>query len=264
MMLTFVKLGGSLITDKHVEASFREAIMAELAEAIASARRQNPDLRLLIGHGSGSFGHFPASRYRIIQGVHTQEEWMGYAQVADVAGDLNHRVANALRSANVPVLRFQPSASAVCEDGVIVEMAVEAIRRAIGYGQVPLVYGDVALDVVRGGTIISTEAIFLYLANHLPVSRILLLGEVDGVQDEHGDIIPEITPQNYPGFESVLTESAGVDVTGGMLNKVRLMLELVSALPSVNVRIFNGTQAGLLERTLLKQAAPGTLISAGN
>ena len=64
MMLTFVKLGGSLITDKRVENSFRAEAAARVAAEIQSALAQNPDLRLLIGHGSGSFGHVAAQALR--------------------------------------------------------------------------------------------------------------------------------------------------------------------------------------------------------
>lgn len=56
--LAFLKLGGSLITDKTRPYLARldklEALMAE----IESARSKSRDLRLLLGHGSGSFGHF--------------------------------------------------------------------------------------------------------------------------------------------------------------------------------------------------------------
>ena len=61
-MLTLVKLGGSLITDKRVEKSFRRDVVKRLADEIAAARAVDPELKLLIGHGSGSFGHFAAKR----------------------------------------------------------------------------------------------------------------------------------------------------------------------------------------------------------
>ena len=56
-MLVFLKLGGSLITDKRVENSFRESVAARVAAEVNSALQQDETLQLLIGHGSGSFGH---------------------------------------------------------------------------------------------------------------------------------------------------------------------------------------------------------------
>ena len=47
-MLTFLKLGGSLITDKCVEASFQEVVTRRLADEIQAALNENPDLNLVI------------------------------------------------------------------------------------------------------------------------------------------------------------------------------------------------------------------------
>lgn len=261
-MLTFVKLGGSLITDKRAENTFRPDVMARIATELAAALSRRDNLRLVLGHGSGSFGHVAAKRYGTMQGVHTPEQWRGFAHVATVASQLSQLVANSLFEASVPVWRLQPSASARSTNGVLVEMALAPLQAALEHGLVPLVHGDVALDDTRGGTIISTETIFFYLAQHLPVDQILLLGEVEGVYDHNGVVIPEITPANYDAIESALGGSAGTDVTGGMETKVRDMLALVKSLPNLSIRIMDGREPGLLERTLLGQAHPGTLLRA--
>ncbi|MDX2160594.1 MAG: isopentenyl phosphate kinase [bacterium] len=261
-MITFIKLGGSLITDKRVENSFRREAAARIAGETADALRQRPALRLLLGHGSGSFGHMAAKRYGTIQGVVTAEQWRGFAEVATVAAHLNFLVADVLAAAGVPVWRIQPSASANSRDGVLIDMALTPIRTALERGLVPLVYGDVSLDEVRGGTITSTETIFFYLAQHLPVEHILLLGEVDGVLDPSGALIRTITPSSLAAVESALGGSSGTDVTGGMETKVRDMVALVQANPGLSVRIMNGTLPGLLRETLTGTALPGTLIHA--
>lgn len=259
-MLTFIKLGGSLITDKRVERSFRQDIMQRLAGEIAAAMALDPSAQLVIGHGSGSFGHFAAKRYDTVNGVQTEIQWRGFAEVSRVAAELNTHVIQALAAANVPAFRVQPSASAICRDGELVEMALKPLQTALAHGIVPVVYGDVAIDAVRGGTIISTETVLTYLAGHLPVARILLLGEVDGVYDENGEVIPEITPQNIDQYQSALGGSGGTDVTGGMLTKVEDMLALVQQAGQMTIRILNGEQPDLLKETLLNHQTPGTLI----
>jgi isopentenyl phosphate kinase len=262
-MLTFVKLGGSLITDKQVESSFRDSVAARIAAEIYDALEADGSLRLLVGHGSGSFGHFAAKRYKTIEGVHSAEEWRGFAEVATVAAELNTLVARTLHAAGVPVWRFQPSASALSRDGALVSLAADPIRQALGHALVPLVYGDVSLDEARGGTIISTETVFFYLAHHLPVQRVLLLGEVAGVYGPGGQVVPEITPANIQSLENALGGSAGMDVTGGMETKVRDMLALVQQLPHLTIRIMDGREPDLLRQTLLGQEEPGTLIRSG-
>lgn len=261
-MITLVKLGGSLITDKQVRASFRQAQMARIAQELAAARRQQPALALLVGHGSGSFGHFEAQKYGTMQGVHTPEQWHGFASVATIAAELNYHVARAMQQAGLPVFRVQPSASARATDGVITSLALEPLTLALQQGLVPLVYGDVAFDTVRGGTIISTETVFTFLAQHLPVQQIVLLGEVDGVYDDRGRVIPAITPANFAAIQPLLGGSAGVDVTGGMLTKVEDMLALVQARPALTIRIVNGAVPDVLRATLTGEQTPGTLIHA--
>lgn len=262
-MLTFVKLGGSLITDKRVENSFRADVAQRVAGELYQVYSRRGWYPLLVGHGSGSFGHVAAKQYDTIHGVETPEQWRGFAHVATVAAELNYLMARTLHEAGVPVMRFQPSASLLSVNGKISSMAVEPIRRALMGRLVPLVYGDVAIEAKRGGTIISTETIFFYLARYLPVSRILLLGEVDGVYDASGIVIPTITPQTLPDVEHVLGGSAGTDVTGGMETKVRDMLALVQEQPNITIRIMNGQTPGLLRDTVLNGALPGTLITAG-
>ena len=261
-MLVFIKLGGSLITDKQIENSFREAVVERLAQEIWIALSLRRDLKILVGHGSGSFGHFAARRHRTIEGVHSDEEWQAFAEVARVAAELNYLVTSVFKGVGLPVWRIQPSASALCRDFELVHLSIGPIQVALDHKLIPLLYGDVAFDEVQGGTIISTEKIFFYLARHLPVDRILLLGEVEGVYGEDRRIISEITSESYAGIQNALGGSAGVDVTGGMETKVSDMLNLVRLKPQLGIRIFNGTRENLLKETLLEQAAPGTLIRA--
>ena len=254
-IVVFIKLGGSLITDKTRAYTARHEIITRLAGEVCQALDAAPALRLLIGHGSGSFGHWAAKPYGTRQGVHTPAQWRGYAEVAAAAARLNRIVADAFLDAGVPVLNIQPSASARCHDYVLEHLDTHPIHAALARGLVPLVYGDVALDDVRGGTIISTEDIFVYLAGDLHPARILLLGEVPGVLGPDGTVVPNITPANLSALREVLDGSSGVDVTGGMADKVTRMVELVQRHPETCVHILSGTEPGLLARVLLPSPA---------
>ena len=272
--LLFLKLGGSLITEKGGEEALRPAVLGRLAEEIGAALEAGRDagrdasreagrdgLRLVVGHGSGSFGHVAAADYDTRAGVGTAGQWMGFARVSDAAARLNRLVCGALLAAGVPAVSLQPSASARCRDGEIVEMATRPVRAALEAGLVPLVYGDVAFDAVRGGTIISTEEVLGYLAQTLTPSWFLLAGETEGVYDEAGDVIPHITEENFGAFAGALGGSRGTDVTGGMAAKVRAMLDLAAAHPSLSVRIFSGMKAGRLYEALLRPGAgDGTVV----
>lgn len=268
--LLFLKLGGSLITDKTRAQALRVDVLARLAGEIAEARESNPRLRLLLGHGSGSFGHVTAKQHGTRAGVRTAEQWRGFAETAKVAAELNRLVVEALWKAGVPALRLQPSASARCRDGELLSLADRPICEAIEHGLLPVVHGDVAFDEVRGGTIISTEEIFAHLAPRLRPARIILAGEVEGVLTADpasgvaGDVIPLITRANLADVEAALGGSRGVDVTGGMATKVREMVALAERVEGLReIHILSGLQPGLVRDALLREdVAEGTRIRA--
>ena len=262
-MVVFLKLGGSLITDKTRPYTPRPETIIRLAGEVRQALDGASDLRLLVGHGSGSFGHWAAKPFGTRQGVRTAAQWRGYAEVAAAAARLDRIVTDAFLETGVPVLSMQPSASARCHDGTLIALDTHPIHTALAQGLVPLVYGDVALDDIRGGTIVSTEDIFLFLTGELQPARILLSGTVPGVLGPDGSVIPRITPADLPILQSTLAGSEGVDVTGGMADKVARMLELVLRHPATCVHILTGTEPGLLTHALLDPTlSPGTRITA--
>jgi isopentenyl phosphate kinase len=261
--VVFLKLGGSLITDKSHAYTARPGIIRRLADNVHQALNALPGLRLLIGHGSGSFGHWAAKPHGTRQGVRTPAQWRGYAEVAAAAAHLNRIVTDTFLKAGVPVLSIQPSATARCHDYALTYLDTRPIHAALAQELVPLVYGDVALDDAHGGTIISTEDIFLYLVDELHPAHILLLGEVDGVLDAEGNVVPRITPDDLPALQKALAGSAGVDVTGGMVDKVMRMSQIVQHHPQTSVHILPGAPPELLMQVLLGTGPRvGTLITA--
>ena len=263
--LVFLKLGGSIITDKRRYETPRSTIIARMAKELSAALQARPDIKLLVGHGSGSFGHFVADKYRVHEG--NLEDWRGYAETGAAAQRLNRLVTDALLAEGVCAVSIQPSASALCHDAQLVEMAIDPIAKVLQHGGVPLVYGDVALDDVQGCTIISTEQIFTYLARYLRPERIIMVGEVPGVysgdpqRDSIVRLIPEISSRNYEQVEQMLSTSFGVDVTGGMLTKVKAMFELIREQPNLTVRIITGRRNRLVEQVLLDpDLREGTLL----
>lgn len=266
--LVFVKLGGSVITDKAQPETARLEVIARLAQEVACARVARPNLRLVLGHGSGSFGHAAARRYGTHQGVRTTADWLGFAEVAAVAARLNRIVTDAFLEAGVPIWSLQPSASAWCRGGELASLGIVPVEKALAHGLVPLLYGDVALDETQGGTIISTEQIFSYLACRLRPARLILVGVVDGVfegdplRDPSAPPVPEISEANWAAVRAALGGSHATDVTGGMLAKVEAMVSLVRTLPTLSVYLISGERSGALAGALQDPTRPagGTVI----
>ncbi len=251
--LVFLKLGGSLITDKTRAHTHRPEVLSRLSEEIAAIRQQQPDLRLVLGHGSGSFGHIAASRYATQDGVSGAEGWAGFAEVWREARALNQLVLEALQAANLPVIAFPPSACAISRGKSILVWHTGPIQAALDAGLLPLVYGDVAFDQELGGTILSTEDVFYYLALILQPQRIFLAGIEEGVWEDYPAnqrLIEIITPRSFPHLVSALGGSSAKDVTGGMLHKVKRAVDLVQAVPGLETLIFSGTRPGAVRRAL--------------
>lgn len=259
----FLKLGGSLITDKARPGTPRTEILSRICAEIAQTAEANPDLRLLIGHGSGSFGHVPARKYGTRSGVSTPEGWRGFATVWHQAAQLNQIVVDALRAAGLPVIAFPPSAACLARDGAIESWPVEPLQNALAHRLVPIVFGDVVFDRSRGGTIVSTEDVFAFLTPTLAPERILIAGIEKGVWADYPactQLIEKITPGSYAREAGNIQGSAHPDVTGGMNAKVREMLALVQRHPAIEILIFGGDMPGAVA-SALSGARTGTRLT---
>ncbi|MBQ6505411.1 MAG: isopentenyl phosphate kinase family protein [Flexilinea sp.] len=251
-MITFLKLGGSLITDKNSPHTARPDVIRRLAEEICSAWNQSKGT-LLIGHGSGSFGHVPAKKYGTRQGVRTDAEWNGFAEVHAQATALNHIVTDILREAGLPILSFVPMNCVRAENGKVICWDITEIKNCIDRHLIPLIFGDTVFDSCLGGTILSTEDLFTYLCEKfLEPPRILLAGLETGVWKDfpsNTELISEISSQHSED-NSYIHGSASTDVTGGMHEKVRLMQELISQGKADSALIFSGELPGNVQRAL--------------
>ncbi len=260
--LYFLKLGGSLITDKARPHTPRPDALARLAGEIKQALAQHPGLQLVVGHGSGSFGHVPGKRYGTRQGVHSPEQWRGFAEVWFEATALTRIVVEAFHEAGLPVIAFSPSSGVISQDGVVLTWDLAPLQAAMQAGLLPVMHGDVVFDRVRGGTILSTEDLFMYLARQLQPKRILLAGIEAGVWEDYptcDKLIPEITPKRLPEIFPALGGSSKTDVTGGMSSKVQQSLVLIEEFPDLVIQIFSGDSPGNVKRALLGESAGTTL-----
>ncbi len=262
--LVFLKLGGSLITVKDQPHTPRLDVIERLAQEVADACAGDPGLQLVLGHGSGSYGHVAADRYHTRQGVRTVDEWAGFAEVWRLAGELNHLVMKALEDMRLPVIVFPPSASVIAQDGRVSIWDIGPLRSALDKGLLPVVHGDVVFDQERGGTILSTEELFSHLARQLQPGRLLFAGLEPGVWErypERTQIIRQIMPASFAEASTSLTGSSATDVTGGMLDKVEQVLALVREQPDLQGMIFSGETPGNVKRALGGETL-GTLILA--
>jgi isopentenyl phosphate kinase len=271
--LVFLKLGGSLITDKNQRYTPRLERLATLAEEIRDALAEVPGLTLVLGHGSGSFGHYAVQEHltphisalRKESSVHGDREyWTGYSEVWYRASELNRHLMDALHGAGLAAMAIAPSATVRASAGMIVDWDLASMNAAMAAGLVPVIYGDIVFDGVHGSTVLSTEALMAYLAIRLRPRRILLAGIEAAVWADYPartERIDRITPSTYAAVAGSLGGSHGTDVTGGMRDKVEQMLNLVRAIPDLRVQILSGEPEGNIRAALVGEAE-GTVIAS--
>jgi len=282
--VTLLKLGGSLLTEKTAVDAVRPAVLARLAAEIAesagaawtpaapaaagpgaSGQRR---AALVVGHGSGSFGHVAARRHDLAAGLRGTAQLPGVSLTQERAAALHWQVCAALAAAGLHPFSLAPSSSVVAAGGRPLTFAVEPLLLALARGLLPVLYGDVVMDREQGVAICSTERLFELLARELPahgtrVRRVLWLGETDGVYDADGRTVDRLAAGDLARrgeLRGAIGAAAGTDVTGGMLHRVETALALAAhGIPSL---IANGTAPGLLAAALRGEPVPGTVIEA--
>lgn len=261
--LLLVKFGGSLITEKSKPFTERLDVIRRLSQEIHGAR-QETDARIVIGHGGGSYPHQPAKDYGTHNGINDKRGYEGIAKVQDAAARLNRIVVSQLIESGEKAMSIQPSAAFMIENKRVIEWYTKPIEKLLEYGMLPVVYGDVGLDIATGSCIVSTEELFRFLGKELGAARIIMCGKTDGVftgdpnNDSSAKHIPEITQKNFGEISKHLDSSDGIDVTGGMSHKIKRALELAES--GAPVHIINGNKPGNLKDAVLGKPVKETVI----
>lgn len=228
-MITVVKLGGSVITEKGRPETVDEGRLAAVAEAVAGAETgtegesgARPEGLVLV-HGGGSFGHHHASAHDVstTQGTH---DAAAIRAIHGAMKRLNDAVLDALSERDVPAVPVHPLSAGHRDRGGELSLPVPVVGTMLSEGFVPVLHGDVLAHAGRGATIVSGDELVVALAAGLGAERVGLCSTVPGVLDDAGEVIPSIG--SYDEAEDVLGGSASTDVTGGMAAKVRTLLEL--------------------------------------
>lgn len=263
--IIFIKLGGSLITDKEKPFTARINVIKDLAKQIGEALKKEPETRLLIGNGGGSYPHYPAVKYQMAEGIRNENQKMGFCEVQDAAARLNRLIVRQLLDEKVKAVSVNPSSMIIAKNGQIKTFFIEPIIHFLKLAITPVLYGDIVYDEVLGAKIFSTEQLLTaltirFIRRGFLVEKIIHNGITQGVLDGQGNLIPKITQKNIKKIQSVFTKTKGFDVTGGMFHKVKEALKLARL--GIKTLIINGNaKKNLLKEAILGLQVKGTLIT---
>jgi len=220
-MVTVLKFGGSVITEKDRPETLDGETLSALAAAVAAAEVED----LVVVHGGGSFGHHHAAEH----GVSTTEGIRDVAGVMDVHGamtTLNRFVLSRLHAEDVPAVPVHPFSAAVRDADGDLTLMTDQVATMLAEGFVPVLHGDGVAHAGEGVTVLSGDEIVTELAGALDADRVGLCSTVPGVLDGDDEVIPRI--DEFGAVADVLGVSDATDVTGGMAAKVRELLALGS------------------------------------
>ncbi|HVS65720.1 MAG TPA: isopentenyl phosphate kinase [Thermoanaerobaculia bacterium] len=259
-----VKLGGSLITDKERRESVRSDVLTRIAVELAACRASWSGRGLIIGHGSGSYGHFAAAGTPLAATSLVRASAdpgplrTAVARTQDAAARLHRLVVAALLEAGLEPYSLAPSGWITIRGRELASLHLDPLEGALALGLVPVVHGDVAVDRDAGMAIVSTERVFEVLARGLRPAWVIWLGETDGILGAGGERIARVSAANLEAARSQTGGSGGVDVTGGMRLRLETAWELACA--GVPSWIGDGREPGVLAAALRGEPAGGTLV----
>lgn len=257
-----IKIGGSLITDKRKQSCLKAKVLEMIAEEIRGLVKTTSKL-LVLGSGGGSFSHPPAKKYSTHLGAINKKSCYGIAETQDADARINRIVVSKLLKKGLPVVSITPSSCLLTENGKLKKAFFEPVKKLLGLEMIPVLHGDVVLDVGKGCANLSSDRALGFIGEYLKnqgfmVEKIIYCGQTNGVYDEGGKTIEVINSKNFKRYKKALGGSDGIDVTGGMRRKVEEALLLArKGIPGL---IINGAKQGSLLRAVKGEKVLGTRV----
>lgn len=233
--VTLIKFGGSVITNKEQQKSINKQVLTNLLTELQAVKQQFPDRKFILGHGSGSFAHYPAKKYDTAHGFRDEESPYGMAVTQNDAAELNRIVVQNALELKLPAVSWYVSNTVLLNSTTIKSSYIDVIEEYLIKDLLPVVTGDVLVDQKQGCSIWSADTILPFLGKKLvtknwQVNRLIHVTATPGVyrdvNDSSAGIFNEINSDNFSEVKKAIGKTSGVDVTGGMLTKLKESIDL--------------------------------------
>jgi isopentenyl phosphate kinase len=272
--MIILKLGGSVLTKKdstYAEVNYDNLnrIATEIHDSFLDKDSKHDfSDGLIIVHGAGSFGHPPAQKYQIgssFKADEYPEKRIGFSKTQNCVKKLNTIICESLISKKIPCVSIQPSSFITTNNKRIDNFNLDLIAKYLDEGFVPVIYGDVVLDSNLKIAVLSGDQIIQYLAENLKskvINEVILGTDVDGVftknPKKHDDAKLIRKVSSLEDIE-VLDSTTNIDVTGGMVGKIKELLKLADL--GIESKIINANKEGLIANALSNKKVKCSLIT---
>jgi isopentenyl phosphate kinase len=242
--LALVKIGGSVITDKSRPFFLNHSHLDRLTSALASYGG-----RLVIVHGGGSYAHPIAKKYGLTpEPVKIDPKGVTLTRLAVLT--LHNEIVLSLLKAGVSAYSIQP----LC---LLQGSTAEILNAVLSSDLTPVTYGDV-ISTEEGSYVISGDTLMRIIASSLRPHRVVFIVDVDGLYDTNpksGRLLKEVSPNWLPQH----TGEAGLDVTGGIVGKVKEAQKIASM--GLDVYFVNGLYPERVLKALRGEETIATRVS---
>ncbi|XP_032073223.1 isopentenyl phosphate kinase-like isoform X2 [Thamnophis elegans] len=214
-----LKLGGSALTQKNQLETLKTESLRRAA-VLVSKLWEAGERRCIIVHGAGSFGHFQAREYGIALGT------SGKSAASD---NLRQGLCLTRLSVTKPFGTWQTTNKNVVEAGI------DAVKKVVDAGYVPVLHGDCTLDLEQHCCILSGDTVIEVLAKTFSPRRVVFLTDVNGIYSCPPDtpgarLVDSIVIGPEKTMEpTVLTSALPHDTTGGVSLKLQTAINIVSS-----------------------------------
>lgn len=254
-----LKLGGSILTDKAKESTFRRGVASRVLQEVAKAK-----VPVVILHGAGSFGHPTVARSGVGSGAMDAGKAQGVSDTFAALADLEARVLSAATSAGLRPVAVPLHLSVRYDAGDnLSELPVGEIQDLLADGWTPVLHGTLIRQPRFGWKVLGADRLMAELAGQLEPRLALFASDVDGVfardpkEDAAAPLLPEVSPNGQVVREA--SGGKGWDVTGRMAGKLEHAFTVAQACPTM---IVNGNVRGRVLDALRGKQVTGTRILA--
>jgi isopentenyl phosphate kinase len=246
-MITLVKIGGSVLTDKQRPLVFQDGY----AHCVAADIRLSRTVPVIV-HGTGSWAKAIGRHFRADGGWYRDET--GFQMTCWRIRRLQEALVSALRDEGVVCCPIQANAIFHRARGTLDLYDTRPVSRLIDAGVSPLLCGDVLVEGPGIFRVVSSDAIAVAIARAMRVSDCVFATDVDGVWDPAGQLIQEVTGPGLP-----VGDSDRRDVTGGMSAKIAAALDIATL--GARTTIVNGRIRGRVRDALGRRRVIGTRVA---
>ena len=256
--VTIVKLGGSAITKKSIEATPDLPVIHAAIDQLSTYRSS-----LIVLHGAGSFGHQAVKRARLDKGLRDRSQLMAIGETELLLDQLTRIIEVSFARLEIPFVPLRSMSFLTMKGGRVDRLFTDPLIRAVKHGLTPIIHGDLAFDSQLGISVISADQLASKLSGVFKGARVLFGCDEDGVfprnprKHDPGRIIHKIDRTNSAQVLQRLDASRSSDATGGMYGKVTEAIDI--ARKGGIGFIFNLKKRGMLTQALNGNYSSGTL-----